>query len=127
MNVPLFFGYLGVLNMIALLPIVGLLYVLNIEPLSQLTWQIFGLLIIKGLFDNVLSDYLWARAVVLTSPTVATIGLSLTIPMAIVSDGIFHGAVPDANTLIASLFVLMGFGLINVEGRSLRDREKPDK
>ena len=28
----------------------------------------------KGLFDNVLSDYLWARAVLLTSPTVASVG-----------------------------------------------------
>ena len=36
--------------------------------------------------NNVLSDYLWARAVVLTTPTVATVGLSLTIPLAFVSD-----------------------------------------
>lgn len=28
----------------------------------------------KGVFDNVLSDYLWARAVLLTSPTVTTVG-----------------------------------------------------
>ena len=36
--------------------------------------------------NNVLSDYLWARAVVLTTPTVATVGLSLTIPLAFISD-----------------------------------------
>ena len=32
-------------------------------------------LIIKGLFDNVLSDYLWAKGIILTSATVATVGL----------------------------------------------------
>ena len=37
---------------------------------------------IKGLADNVLSDYLWARAVLLTSPTIASVGLSMQIPMA---------------------------------------------
>lgn len=36
-----------------------------------------GLLVLKGLLDNVLSDYLWARAVLLTSPTVATCGTTI--------------------------------------------------
>ena len=35
-----------------------------------------------GTFDNVLSDYFWARAVMLTSPTAATVGLTLTVPIA---------------------------------------------
>jgi hypothetical protein len=40
----------------------------------------------QAIFDNVVADYLWARAVILTSPTVATVGLSLTIPLAFISD-----------------------------------------
>ena len=32
------------------------------------------------------SDLRWAKAIVLTSPTVATVGLSLTIPFAMLSD-----------------------------------------
>lgn len=46
--------------------------------------------ILKGFIDNVISDLLWARAVLLTSPTVATVALTLTIPMAMVSDWIIH-------------------------------------
>ena len=36
----------------------------------------------KGLLDNVLSDYLWARAVLLIGPTVATVGLNVQVPLA---------------------------------------------
>ena len=46
----------------------------------------FGLIVGKGLFDNALSDFLWAQAVVYTTPTVATVGLSLTIPLAFLTD-----------------------------------------
>lgn len=37
----------------------------------------------QGMADNVLSDTLWAKAVMLTSPAAATVGLSLTVPLAI--------------------------------------------
>lgn len=35
----------------------------------------------QALFNNVISDYFWAHAVLLTSPLIATLGLSLTIPL----------------------------------------------
>jgi hypothetical protein len=66
----------------------------NIQPRNMCdssALQVFGLICISGVFDNVLSDYLWARAVVLTTPTIATVGLSLTIPLAFLSDALFHG------------------------------------
>ena len=40
--------------------------------------------------ERILSDYLWAQAVILTSATVATVGTGLTIPLAFVSDSILH-------------------------------------
>ena len=121
-NIPLFFGYLGLINAIVLFPVVLFLHWTQIEPLDGLTWEIFGLLVLKGLFDNVLSDYLWAKAVVLTSPTVATIGLSLTIPMAIVSDAWIHHIAPDTATYFASFFVVCGFVLINITSK-----QEPEK
>lgn len=39
-----------------------------------------------GLLDNVLSDYLWAKAVLLTSTTVATAGLTIQVPLAAIVD-----------------------------------------
>jgi hypothetical protein len=43
-----------------------------------------------GLVDYVIADYLWARAVLLLGPTLATVGMSAQIPMATIAD-IFIG------------------------------------
>mmetsp|Transcript_10886 Transcript_10886/g.14222 ORF Transcript_10886/g.14222 Transcript_10886/m.14222 type:complete len:84 (+) Transcript_10886:1-252(+) len=66
--------------------------------------------------DNVLSDYLWARSVVLTSATVATVGLGLTIPLAFVSDWILGNEnVADWISLCGASSVLIGFVLVNID------------
>lgn len=44
------------------------------------------LLVRAGLFDNALADYLWSKAVILVGPTIATVGLSLQVPMAMVAE-----------------------------------------
>ncbi len=75
----LLLGYLGCVNI--LLFGVPLLVCVLAGPLdvSGLTWVVIGALVANGLVDYVISDYLWARACLLTSPTVATVGLSLTV------------------------------------------------
>ncbi|KAI9911857.1 hypothetical protein PsorP6_009674 [Peronosclerospora sorghi] len=106
--------------MVCLFPFVVIFHYSSIESRD------FALLIgAKGLFDNVLSDYLWARAVLITSPTVATVGLSLTVPLAIVADFWFHGVLPTNITLLASALVIYGFVLINVGTRQNRHEYHP--
>jgi solute carrier family 35 protein F5 len=68
---PLMFGYLGVATSLLFAP--GLLWAWRAGQLSNLSSVIVGWLLLKGLANNVLSDYFWARAVVLTSPTVVTV------------------------------------------------------
>lgn len=85
-NIRVMFGFVGLFNLVLLAPAIAVLHATGIEDLSGLTPTIFGLVVIKGLFDNVLSDILWAMAILLTSPTAATIGLSLTVPLAMASD-----------------------------------------
>ena len=59
---PRFFGYLGFFNSLLLLPLVIGLNAAGEEKLSELTAELMGLIILKGLVDNVLSDLMWARA-----------------------------------------------------------------
>ncbi|GAB9463196.1 Drug/metabolite transporter [Globisporangium polare] len=124
-SISLFFGFIGVINFVCLLPFVVLFHYSGIESLSGLTLEILGLIGIKGLFDNVLSDYLWARAVLLTSPTVATVGLSLTVPLAILADYVLHQSPPTSVTLLASALVLSGFVLINVSTKNNKHEYHP--
>ncbi|EEY61499.1 Drug/Metabolite Transporter (DMT) Superfamily [Phytophthora infestans T30-4] len=126
-SISLFFGFIGAINMVCLLPIVLAFHYSGIESLSGLSLEILVLIGLKGLFDNVLSDYLWARAVLLTSPTVATVGLSLTVPLAIVADFWFHGMRPTNVTLFASALVISGFVLINVGTKQNRHEYHPQR
>jgi solute carrier family 35, member F5 len=123
MSMKRFLGYIGLCNMLALSPIVIWQAIRNDStPLSPF---VFLCLIGKGLFDNVLSDYLWARAVVLTSATVATVGLGLTLPLAFVSDvAIGRPDVANLQSVLGATAVLTGFMLVNVGQQ--KDNENED-
>jgi solute carrier family 35, member F5 len=108
-------------SMQLLLGYIGLICMVGLSPIALWQWagvdmslEVFGFLAIKGLFDNVLSDYLWLRAVILTSATVATVGLGLTIPLAFMSD-LWQGAedVITFGSVTGALLVLFGFVLVN--------------
>lgn len=87
---------------------------LNLDDLTNLTYIVVGFIILNGLCNSVLSDYLWARAVVLTSPTVATIGVAITIPLAMVSDLLIHGTMPTILSGFGAFLVVLGFVLVNI-------------
>jgi hypothetical protein len=104
-------GYIGLYNLVCLFPIV--VYICLDDP-AQLHWLILASLVVKGLFDNVLSDYLWLRAVVLTSPTTTTVGVGLTIPFAFLSDMFIEHKNVSRDQGFGALCVLAGFVLVNI-------------
>jgi solute carrier family 35 protein F5 len=126
MSMQLLLGYMGLFNACALSPIAIYLILwpsaasdgddtTGMTVQGTLTWVIFGYLVAKGMLDDVVSEYLWARAVVLTSATVATVGLGLTIPLAFVSDWVMgHGNVVSLQSVLGALSVLVGFILVNI-------------
>ena len=77
-----------------------------------------------GLFDNVLSDYLWARAVLLIGPTIATVGLSVQIPLAVVVEMLLRSPPwlrsPSSAVLIllGALAVIAGFLGVTLTGQA---------
>lgn len=116
-DMTLFFALMGVFNFIGY----GSVLVLGraLGGFQNLFYafdrRAFWLACAKAFFDNVLSDYLWARAVLLTSPTIASIGLSLQIPLAATVEvltgrpawarNVFNGALMTGGML----FILLGF------------------
>ncbi|RLN71816.1 hypothetical protein BBJ29_004859 [Phytophthora kernoviae] len=112
MSVSLFFGFVGLFSLVILAIFVIIFNYSGVESLHNLTWEIVGLLFVQGLLNNVLADYLWAVSIMYTSTTVATVGLSLTVPMAILSDWIVNDISPNYVTLISSVLVLGGFVVI---------------
>jgi len=104
-SVMLLFGTLGLVVLVFGTPLV---LWLAMDELLGMSSTVFGLLIFNGLFDNVLSQYAWAKAVQWTSPTAATVGLSLTIPMTIVTDVVRRNPLYVWD-FIAAVCVIAGF------------------
>ena len=67
----------------------------------------------SGLLDNVLSDYLWAKAVLLTTTTVASAGLTIQVPLAAIVDSL-SGNKPSFTDFIGAVAVMGGFAGINI-------------
>lgn len=108
-----FLGFLGLFNLLIFLPVAVMLNFSKLEPFNKLTWDQFGLVVGKGLLDNVLSDYLWAKAVLLTTTTVATAGLTIQVPLAAIVDSL-KGNAPHLIDYIGALAVMVGFAGINI-------------
>ncbi|KAI9922042.1 hypothetical protein PsorP6_000425 [Peronosclerospora sorghi] len=123
-SMSLFFGVIGVIIMVCPFPLVVIFHYSSIESLGDLSLEILLLIVIKGLFDNVLSEYLWARAVLLTSPPPWP---PLGFPLSIVAVFWFHGVLRTNITLLASELVIYGFVLINVGTRQNRHEYHPQR
>ncbi|XP_073009244.1 uncharacterized vacuolar membrane protein YML018C isoform X1 [Typha latifolia] len=108
-----FLGFLGLFNLLIFLPVALVLNFTKLEPFHMLTWKQVGLIVGKGLLDNVLSDYLWAKAIHLTTTTVATAGLTIQVPIAAIVDSI-TGHAPHLLDYIGAAAVLVGFAGINI-------------
>ncbi|CAJ0913973.1 9277_t:CDS:2, partial [Entrophospora sp. SA101] len=109
-DMPLFFGFVGLFNVILLWPGFFLLDILEIEKLQlPPNGTIWTMVIINALIGTFLSDYLWLLSILMTSPLVVTLGLSLAIPLALIGDIFFKGIVADEGYWLGALMILGGF------------------
>jgi len=83
-NMPLFFGLLGAITSVALIPVLLLADLVHLErvedSMGALDQQKLIYLLVNGLLGTVLSDLLWAHSVRLLGPVIPAVGLGLTIP-----------------------------------------------
>ena len=111
-SMPLFLGCVGAFNLVAFWPVGLLLHFAGIEPLS---WPNDGLTI-AGLFFNmcitVVSDFAYLVAILKSSPLLTTIGLSLTIPMAVCIDAIQNAMSLPLQSIIGSILVLVRIAIL---------------
>jgi len=113
-DMQLFFGFVGAFNVVLLWPIGLLLHATGVEvlemPPSRSAWAV----ILVNMLITLSSDYLYVLAMLKTTPLVVTIGLSLTIPLAIVGD-FFLKIRTAPQAILGSIFVLGGFIVVGVE------------
>jgi solute carrier family 35 protein F5 len=119
-RIQLLFGFVGVFCAATLGPLSATLHATGALRIPPLNGELLSLILTKGFVDNVLSDLLWAWAIQLTSATLATVGLALTIPTAMVADLLIHRALPGPLLAAGSGLVVLGFVLTTL---SLGERE----
>jgi solute carrier family 35 protein F5 len=79
-------------------------------------------LLCAGILNYCLSDYLWAHAVLLLGPTIATLGLSVQIPVAAVVEAVIghpkwlSSGAAMAMTLSGTALIMAGFVAGNLAG-----------
>jgi len=113
-DMQLFFGFVGLFNFLFLWPGFFFLHAIGLESFEIPSKKVAIELVLNGLIGTCLSDYLWLLAMLMTSPVVVTLGLSLTIPLALGAD-IFQGKFEvTAGYWSGTVLVLLGFVLVNM-------------
>ncbi|KAK2593709.1 hypothetical protein QQS21_008574 [Conoideocrella luteorostrata] len=123
-DMKLFFGLVGVFNLVLLWPLFFILHWTNIEPFEMPpTSKVWTVIIVNSLASFV-SDISWALAMLLTTPLVVTVGLSLTIPLSLIGEMIQYGQYSSFVYWIGAAVVFVSFVFINNESRE--DGEKQE-
>lgn len=85
-SMPLFFGFVGAFNVLCMWPVGVALDITGLEPfqwpIDKRTWIGVGV----NMLITFISDFSYLLSMLKTAPLIATVGLSLTIPLAVFLD-----------------------------------------
>eukprot|EP01122_Echinamoeba_exundans_P013430 TRINITY_DN5863_c0_g2_i1.p1 TRINITY_DN5863_c0_g2~~TRINITY_DN5863_c0_g2_i1.p1 ORF type:complete len:445 (-),score=65.85 TRINITY_DN5863_c0_g2_i1:744-2078(-) len=114
-NMPMFFGFVGFFNMVLLWPFLILLHYTGIEKFEVPSLQVTVMLTINGLIGTVVSDLIWSLSIFLTSALLGTLGLSLTVPLALTIDLVRGKKRLNVGYAFGGALAILGFLFANLE------------
>ncbi|PGH36942.1 solute carrier family 35, member F5 [[Emmonsia] crescens] len=116
-NMALFFGLVGFINTVFLWPCLVVLHLAGWETFEMPPTGRIWLIVILNSLTSLVSDILWAYAMLLTTPLVVTVGLSLTIPLSLVAQIFIQGQYSSALYWVGAAIVFFSFLVVNHEGK----------
>ena len=132
-NMPLFFGFVGVFNMLMLWPGFFILHFTGVESFElPPTKTILAIVLVSHVVawfvkliahqvdqinstTSLISDFCWAYAMLLTSPLIVTVGLSLTIPLSLIGQIVLNSQKSSLAYWLGAAVVFFSFILITYE------------
>ncbi|KAI9149388.1 putative vacuolar membrane protein [Paramyrothecium foliicola] len=125
-DMKLFFGLVGVFNLVLLWPVFFILHWTELEPFQMPpSGRIWTIVIVNSL-SSFVSDISWALAMLLTTPLVVTVGLSLTIPLSLVGEVVQYGQYSSFLYWVGAAVVVLSFVFINHESHDEEGKKNDD-
>jgi solute carrier family 35 protein F5 len=120
-DMPVFFGFVGIINVLILWPGLFIFHWAGIERFEwPPTWSVTLIVLCNSLL-SLIGDVAWAYAVLLTSPIVVTVGLSFTIPLSLVAQFVLHDQRTGVWYWLGASIVVLSFLFINHEEKKDED------
>jgi solute carrier family 35 protein F5 len=114
-NMPLFFGLVGLSNVLLLWPGLVILHITGIEPFALPPTNKILTIVLVNSASSLVSDFCWAYAMLLTSPLVVSVGLSLTIPLSLVGQMVLDAQYASWLYWVGAAVMVVSFVFINHE------------
>ncbi|KAJ5160015.1 uncharacterized protein N7482_007019 [Penicillium canariense] len=122
-NMPLFFGLVGLFNLILLWPGFFILHWTGVEPFELPSTNRVWTIILVNALSSIVSDIAWAYAMLLTTPLVVTVGLSLTIPLSLVGQMFLQSQYASPVYWLGAAIVFLSFLVVNHESKTQEEAD----
>ncbi|KAJ6604764.1 hypothetical protein DFH09DRAFT_1123753 [Mycena vulgaris] len=117
-DMQLFFGFVGLFNILSCWPIGIFLHLIGAETF-ELPQRAAVTALVINMGITVSSDYLYVLAMLKTTPLVVTVGLSLTIPLAVLGDFIL-GRFTRGQVILGAILVLISFVVVGLDNEKVK-------
>jgi solute carrier family 35 protein F5 len=125
-DMQMFFGLVGVFNVVLLWPLFFILHWTGIEPFElPPSSTIWGIIIFNAV-SSFISDISWALALLMTTPLVVTVGLSLTIPLSLIGEILQYQQYSSFTYWVGAAVVFVSFIVVSRESHDEEDLRKDD-
>lgn len=114
-DMPVFFGLVGLINVLLLWPGLIILHFTGAERFELPPSGWVTTIILCNSMASLISDLAWAYAVLLTSPIVVTVGLSMTIPLSLIGQIVLNSQTASPIYWVGALVVVLSFVFVNQE------------
>ncbi|KAJ5932348.1 hypothetical protein N7516_006837 [Penicillium verrucosum] len=125
-NMPLFFGLVGFFNIIFLWPGFFIMHWTGMEPFSLPETSRVWSIILTNAFASFVSDIAWAYAMLLTTPLIVTVGLSMTIPLSLIGQMVLQSQYSSPMYWVGAAIVFLSFLVVQHESKPQDDLTATD-
>ncbi|OQE45052.1 hypothetical protein PENCOP_c002G07941 [Penicillium coprophilum] len=120
-NMQLFFGLVGFFNIILLWPGFFIMHWTGIETFSLPETSRVWFIILSNALASFVSDIAWAYAMLLTTPLIVTVGLSMTIPLSLIGQMVLQSQYSSPLYWVGAAIVVSSFLVVQHESKPQDD------